>query len=241
MSALGTGTTFLTGSSDGQFTPITLAAGQQLTFTHNFGRRAFEIRPTDAVTGAPTGCYDDLEIDQPTVDTITIYNGSAVARSIYVQVRWEVPSMDLDIIGPSDSRLAIAAGAGVVACIGGGGSGSGSAEFAAECDPATAIGDVVRWQAAGIVEPAIALTGQGHAIGVVTAKSDATHCTVMTDGLASIFVGLTAGSRYFLSDAVAGAIVTTPPSAGGSFVQEIGEALTATEMVVDVDSTVVDL
>lgn len=241
MSALGTGTTFLTGSSDGLFTPVALAAGQQVTFTHNFGTRAFEIRATDSVTGALTGCFDEVEIDQPTVNSITVYNGSAIARSLYIQVRWEVPSMDLDIVRPSDSRMVIAAGAGVVSCIGGGGAGSNSAQFDIGCDVTVAVGDVVRWQSPGIVEKAQALTGAGSAVGICVAKSAPALCTVMTDGLTAIYVGLTPGARYFLSDVTPGLLVTPAPSAGGSFVQEVGEALSATQLIVDVDSTITDL
>lgn len=42
--------------------------------------------------------------------------------------------------------------------------------------------------------------------------------------------GLTPGARYFLA-AVAGTITDTPPSAGGNLVQEVGVAVSATELL----------
>lgn len=69
------------------------------------------------------------------------------------------------------------------------------------------------------------------AIGVANTASTATNpVEVCSEGLISGFTGLTAGSRYFLSDATAGAVTTTAPTSGGSTVIQVGFAKNATDM-----------
>lgn len=53
---------------------------------------------------------------------------------------------------------------------------------------------------------------------------------VFRDGINSDVTGLTKGDRLFLSDSTPGAVTPTKPTAGGSFVQQVGEALSATTM-----------
>jgi hypothetical protein len=43
--------------------------------------------------------------------------------------------------------------------------------------------------------------------------------------------GLTPGARYYLDAAVAGGITDTPPAGAGNLVQEVGVALSATELL----------
>jgi hypothetical protein len=51
------------------------------------------------------------------------------------------------------------------------------------------------------------------------------------DGSITGLAGLTLGSRYYLSAAAPGGIVTAPPSAAGQVVQYVGKASSATELV----------
>ena len=73
------------------------------------------------------------------------------------------------------------------------------------------------------------LACHGFVIASVTAP---TAIDVYVDaGLISGFVGLTPGARYFLS--TVGAITSAAPSASGNFVQYLGVAVSATELLFD--------
>jgi len=50
--------------------------------------------------------------------------------------------------------------------------------------------------------------------------------------------GLTPGANYFLSADTAGRLTTTPPSADGSFVVKIGQAITATMMAITISPAI---
>lgn len=50
--------------------------------------------------------------------------------------------------------------------------------------------------------------------------------------------GLTEGSQYYLSDSVAGELVTSAPTSSGSVVQWIGRALASDTLLVDVEPSV---
>ena len=62
---------------------------------------------------------------------------------------------------------------------------------------------------------------------VKAAVEDAANATVYTDGFLP-GTGLTKGSKYFLSAAIAGAVTTTAPSATGNIAQAVGFAVSAT-------------
>ena len=71
----------------------------------------------------------------------------------------------------------------------------------------------------------------GFADGAIadTASGDICH-----DGVLDSFSGLTAGSRYFLSE-TAGQITTTPPTADDANVIQVGYAKSATELHIDIE------
>lgn len=71
-------------------------------------------------------------------------------------------------------------------------------------------------------------------IGFVKDKPTATSATVKYGFELGGFVGLTAGSTYFLSTAP-GQITLTPPSVAGAIVQRIGFAKNSTTLVIMVD------
>jgi hypothetical protein len=68
--------------------------------------------------------------------------------------------------------------------------------------------------------------------GFVTAAiANAATGTVFFEGTLTGFTGLTVGARYFLSDSVAGtAVLTSPTPAAGKISQEVGVAISATEI-----------
>jgi hypothetical protein len=95
------------------------------------------------------------------------------------------------------------------------------------------LGEVVYADGAGSFDLAKAdALATSHAIGVVTtAALIGATATVATSGVAVVAGwGLTPGTRYYLSEATAGAITTTAPTTRTEIVLPIGEALSTTEM-----------
>lgn len=67
------------------------------------------------------------------------------------------------------------------------------------------------------------------ATGTITAGAVGSY---QSSGVLSGMSGLTAGSVYYLSDATAGLITATAPSTLGRYVQEVGVALSTTELLI---------
>ena len=121
--------------------------------------------------------------------------------------------------------------------------------------PTPVIGDVFNCLASVAVPNAVYLSSvdtvskafagvvpTGDSIGVVVAKPTATTCRVVGKGLSgAVFVGLTTGATYYLSDAAAGGIVLTAPIGTGKKIQEMGIAASTTELYVDTDQASVEL
>lgn len=63
---------------------------------------------------------------------------------------------------------------------------------------------------------------------VLSAVSSGATATVYCEGTNTALTGLTAGTQYFLSDATAGAVTATAPTAG--IIQKIGRAASATSI-----------
>ena len=96
---------------------------------------------------------------------------------------------------------------------------------------ALAARDLVNVNSAGQVRKADA-SNDRQAHGFVLAAISATASgTVFFENTITGLSGLTPGSRYFLSDSVAGGITLTPVTAGaGKISQEVGVAISATEL-----------
>lgn len=91
-----------------------------------------------------------------------------------------------------------------------------------------AVGDVVYVSGAGAVSKAQAnASATVKAVGIVKADGE-----VATAGVVSGLSGLTAGTRYFLSEATAGALTSTVPSTG--YVAPIGIAVSATQLALQI-------
>lgn len=100
MSATGQGgVTLIAGQSHGQLEPVALAGGDQLVFTHNVGRYAFSVIVTDGGInrGQVLTSADGIFIVQPDVNTVIVQNTDAT-RNVYISVRWEEPSSELDLV-----------------------------------------------------------------------------------------------------------------------------------------------
>jgi hypothetical protein len=98
---------------------------------------------------------------------------------------------------------------------------------------AVANGEAVYWDATNTrFDKALA---DGTAKQSVVGVADVTNTRVFALGAATLFSGLTPGSRYFLSTATAGALTTVMPAANAV---QVGIAKSATEMYVDPDPLV---
>lgn len=103
---------------------------------------------------------------------------------------------------------------------------------------AVAVNDAIYLSGASAVAKASATDGTQPCVGLVFEVTDATHCKIITHGLIENFsTGMTAGTRYYLSAAAAGALVTTPPSSTGNSVQYVGYATSGTDLLVEPDAT----
>lgn len=65
---------------------------------------------------------------------------------------------------------------------------------------------------------------------VLDAVTSGSSGSVYFDGINDQLTGLTGGSMYYLSDTTAGGNLDTPPSDTGDLVQELGVAISATEI-----------
>jgi hypothetical protein len=103
------------------------------------------------------------------------------------------------------------------------------------CAGTVSVGDVVYISANDTVDKALATfaSGKYKAVGVVSSKPTATTCKVASVGEVPI-AGLTAGSIYYLSTTVAGAVTSTASSTSGDVVKNIGVAKDANTLVVQV-------
>jgi hypothetical protein len=110
---------------------------------------------------------------------------------------------------------------------------------------AISIGQAVYVDGAGSVDLAQAdAETTSNAIGLVQDASVASGASgmVITDGVLvsadwTTVTGsatLTAGGKYFLSDATAGQITLTPPTLAGSYVVRVGTAISATELEISI-------
>lgn len=94
-------------------------------------------------------------------------------------------------------------------------------------------GDLVNlWNDSGTVKARKADASNGRrAHGfVLSAVTSPNNATVYLDGTITGLTSLTPGAAYYLSGATAGAIVSTAPSTSGYISQEVGVALSATEL-----------
>ncbi len=67
--------------------------------------------------------------------------------------------------------------------------------------------------------------------GIIQLNSVLSATTGQWDAVAGTSGGLTFGTRYYLSAATAGLLTSTPPSAVGQYVAEVGIAISTTELL----------
>lgn len=105
-----------------------------------------------------------------------------------------------------------------------------------------AAGDLVNlWTDSGAIKvrKADASTSGKEAVGfVLAAVTSGNNATVYFDGTITGLTGLTPGTKYYLSASTPGGEVTTAPTTSGNVVQEVGYALSATELTFEPQSSV---
>lgn len=101
------------------------------------------------------------------------------------------------------------------------------------CEALALVSHAVR-MSGGIAIRSIANNAtNGNVIGVIESKPTTTTANIRILGLSSsIFTGLTENADYYLSDTVAGELTLTAPTASGSVVIRVGQAFSATELIV---------
>lgn len=79
--------------------------------------------------------------------------------------------------------------------------------------------------------------GTAFPVGFVADASIAAAASgnIQSDGVLDGFTDLTPGATYFLSGATAGAITATVPTTSGHHVVKVGKALSATQLLIDID------
>jgi len=104
------------------------------------------------------------------------------------------------------------------------------------CPSGVAVRDVVYLTGSLAVDQADASAeATVPAIGFVKTKPTATTCILQYYGELGGFVGLTPGSKYYLS-LTSGGITTTAPSGSTEVVQQVGVAISSTILLVKVDN-----
>ncbi len=87
----------------------------------------------------------------------------------------------------------------------------------------------------GTISNAIATSmATSNVIGIVEAKPSLNKCTVRVLGVTEndIYTGLDESKEYYLSDAIAGEVTDTPPSASGSIMLKLGQPVDSENMLI---------
>ena len=136
-------------------------------------------------------------------------------------------------IGSDGQVLKLASGLPTWAAEAAASGGSAVSQAIAQTGHGFAVGDCVGYVTSGSAWA----KSQTNAIntigsGIVTAVADVDNFTVTLSGVATGLSGLTAGTWYYQSDATPGALTTTPPTAGDSYVVPVLYALSTTSGIV---------
>jgi hypothetical protein len=103
------------------------------------------------------------------------------------------------------------------------------------CPATVAIGDIVYLSAGATVDKASAVSSVTAAMGVVLTKPTALSALVLFgEGEASVFAGLTPTAQYYLSLIPGTAIIGVVGLGAGNIVQRIGQAKSATVMIMKI-------
>lgn len=118
MSATGHGgVTLIAGQNYGQLSPVLIPSGSALTFTHNLGRRAYQVIVTSGAPinyGAVLTSAQSVSVSQLSANAIVVSNNDESSLLVFIACRWEENTAELDLVltdgnnGSSDPRVVIA-------------------------------------------------------------------------------------------------------------------------------------
>lgn len=103
-----------------------------------------------------------------------------------------------------------------------------------------AAGDLIYVNSSGEAFKADANSEAKEAIGFVLSSitAAATGDIYLGSGIITGLTGLTAGARYYLSASTAGGVATTKPSGANDIIQQVGFALSSTELYFEPQSAI---
>lgn len=118
--------------------------------------------------------------------------------------------------------------------------GIGADTFTSTASGALSAGDAVYVTSGSLIARASAAVAGNQAIGfVLVASAPSAAATIYFEGRNTGVTGLTAGSRYYLSDATPGGITLTPVTGAGKLHQYVGNAITSTSLAWEAEDAVV--
>lgn len=104
------------------------------------------------------------------------------------------------------------------------------------CDSGIVIGDLVYVNASGVGQKAIATSSAtARVVGFVVAKPASTTARVSTFGVANIS-GVSIGTKYYLSETVAGGLQSAIPTTSGYVMLYVGTGLSSSTVLFDTKS-----
>ena len=112
--------------------------------------------------------------------------------------------------------------------------GPGSFDITIACVNTVNISDVVTLSGPGLVNKADA-SANFPAVGIVVNKIDPTTAVVRVVGEVNLYLGLSSGSKYYLSES-SGQITDVAPALSGTVVQVLGVAKDTTTLILNANS-----
>ncbi len=174
----------------------------------------------------------DTVVPAPLINTVVVTPAATTVVTEPQVTNVDVATTDLQVtVEPVQTTVVVSSSGG-----GGGGSDSNLVLLTNGWPTTVVLGSVIYQSSLdGIFRLAQANSAStSNALGLVAQPSIANGNIglVQTAGTLSGMSGLIAGETYYVSDSSAGFLVTSPPTATGSFVVEVGVALSSTEMLI---------
>lgn len=111
--------------------------------------------------------------------------------------------------------------------------------FTSTASGALSAGDMVYLTSGSLIARASAAAAGNPAIGfVLVASSNGAAATIYFEGRNTGVSALTPGTRYYLSDATPGGLISTPAVGAGKLHQYVGTAITATSLAFESDRAI---
>ena len=106
MSATGQGGVSLIASpNSGNTTGVAIPNGQSLKYTHNVGKKAYQVLVTDP-NGNILNVAGGITVTQST-GVITVANSSGGALTVFIEARWEENSAEVTLVPSNSAALVV--------------------------------------------------------------------------------------------------------------------------------------